>query len=414
MKKKTLLFTLAVCLLPLGQSCSSDADELAADIPVQPVAPAEQEADAAYYPKDDGAEALPYDPAEALSILMEFVHPNQALEMGELNITETQLAEIKDFVDKNLAKSTTQATYQAIFRWVVANCKWSPEGAIYVDPYDVFINRTCVCQGFANLLKTMLITQNIPCCTVNGYLNGAGHAWNYVNIDGEWWVSDPTNNQYYLMSNLNAYRSVLMPLRTDIDSFFEDAHCAYGFQNGRLTVVSVKPGEDEVLVVPFSAGGYRVTSFSPLVELPANYKTVYLSSCISDFGQYVHSTAEKLQHVENVYIDPANPAYEVYKGVVYQRYQDAPYLIPGGMRRVELRVMKCMEKNTIYNLPNVEEIVIADGTEEVEAYAIENCPLLKRVYVPESVKVFPDNAVYGCPADVEIIRGSTGIGHIRL
>ncbi len=100
--------------------------------------------------------------------------------------------------------------------------------------------------------------------------------------------------------------------------------------------------------------------------------------------------------------------------MVYGRYQQAPYYIPAGMKRVELRLLEKVEKNTIYNLPYVEEIVFAEGTKYLEAYAIENCPRLKRVYVPETVTVIEENAIYRCPSDVEIVRGITGIHNVQM
>lgn len=414
MNKKTLLFSIFMCSLPVVQSCSSDADALDEADFVLPVAPASQEPDAAYYPKDDGAPALPREAADALAALMENIHPNMALEKGELQITDEQMAEIKTFVDTNLAKATVRETYLAVFNWLITNLTYVYQGTAYVDPYDVFINKRCVCQGYANLLKAMLLTQGIPTFTVNGYLGDIGaHAWAYTNLDGEWWVSDPTNGMHFRMSDLDNYRRKLIPLRTEL-TLFEDDYCTYNYTDGRLNVASVKPGTGDVLVVPFSAGGYRVTSFAPNTPLPENYKTVYLSACITDFGQSLNLTAGNTVNVENIFIDPANTEFEVYKGIVYRKYQDEPYFVPAGAHRVELRPMKCVGKNTLVDLPYVEEVVIADGTTEVESYAIENCPSLKRVYVPESVTVFPADAVYRCPADVEIIRGSTGIGHIRL
>ena len=71
-------------------------------------------------------------------------------------------------------------------------------------------------------------------------------------------------------------------------------------------------------------------------------------------------------------------------------------------------------KNTVYDLPNLEEIVISEGTTTVEDYAFESCPSLKRVYVPQSVTNFSKDALYRCPDDVEILRVSTGIHHVTM
>jgi hypothetical protein len=40
----------------------------------------------------------------------------------------------------------------------------------------------------------------------------------------------------------------------------------------------------------------------------------------------------------------------------------------------------------------------------IEAYAVENCPKLRRAYVPEDTEIAP-NAFYSVHPDFEIIRG---------
>jgi hypothetical protein len=62
----------------------------------------------------------------------------------------------------------------------------------------------------------------------------------------------------------------------------------------------------------------------------------------------------------------------------------------------------------------VEEIYFPEGTKKLESYAIENCPKLKRIYVPTTTEV-ASNAIYNCAADVEIVRGApNGITNITM
>jgi hypothetical protein len=84
------------------------------------------------------------------------------------------------------------------------------------------------------------------------------------------------------------------------------------------------------------------------------------------------------------------------------------------MPLIELMPMKKVEKNTIYNHYGVKEIYFPEGTKEIESYAIENCPKLERVYIPNDAKIAGD-ALYNCPKDVEIIRGvPSGIKHVTM
>ena len=90
--------------------------------------------------------------------------------------------------------------------------------------------------------------------------------------------------------------------------------------------------------------------------------------------------------------------------MLYNIGNDAPYFIPSAITRLELKPVKVIEKNFIYRLENVEEIVFAEGTERIEAYAVEKCLNLRTVYVPSSVTHMDKDAIYDCGNDVEIIR----------
>ena len=105
-----------------------------------------------------------------------------------------------------------------------------------------------------------------------------------------------------------------------------------------------------------------------------------------------------------------------HKGIVYKRNGDDPqlYYIPGGMSFIELLPMELVDKNTIYNHMSVEEIYFPEGTKRLESYAIENCPKLKRIYVPVNATI-ANNALYNVPKNVDIIRGvPSGITNITM
>jgi hypothetical protein len=84
------------------------------------------------------------------------------------------------------------------------------------------------------------------------------------------------------------------------------------------------------------------------------------------------------------------------------------------MKSVELLPIKVMEKNYITNHKGMEEVILPNGTEELQDYAFENCPNLKRAYIPEDTKV-SEKAFYSVHADFQIIRGNiTGIPEITM
>ena len=65
------------------------------------------------------------------------------------------------------------------------------------DVYGALINRVAVCEGYARSFKYILDEMGVPCVLVIGTgTNSRGeterHAWNYVEIDGNWYAVDCT------------------------------------------------------------------------------------------------------------------------------------------------------------------------------------------------------------------------------
>ena len=63
--------------------------------------------------------------------------------------------------------------------------------------YGALVNRECVCEGYARAFKYLLDELNIPCVMVIGTgTNSQGetenHAWNYVQLNGNWYAVDST------------------------------------------------------------------------------------------------------------------------------------------------------------------------------------------------------------------------------
>lgn len=407
MKLRYYLFPLSLFLV----SCSSD-DMTDDAICSYPPASSSMLSPEAQFPDIDNSTLLSTTEARAAWQVLQKLDPEKALQLGSLQITDEQYAELKTFVDDNFKADTQYDTYRNIFSWIVKNIKYANDGDAYLDPYDVFIYKRCVCQGYANLLKTMCLTQGIPCLIANGWLSTlGGHAWNYVYTDGEWYVSDPTNNNQYKASNYTAYQSKLIPQQFDV-VLFEDEHFTYNFHDKQLNVCTVKPTTDSYVVVPYSVNGLRINSFYPSQALPPSVENIYLGRNVTSLGEYPSGLASYTNHVTAIYIDSKNQKLASYNGVVYKKpASNVPYFIPNGIRRLELRPMLTMGKNVVSWLDNVEEIVIAEGTKKIEDYAVEACPNLKRVYIPESVTYIAPNAFYNC-GDYEIVNFTTGITEV--
>ena len=370
---------------------------------------------------DNTSKQLNGTPSENLMAIFESTGPKIITSLGHMNITEEQFQEIKAFT-YTLVKSCTSDTekYNKIFGWIRENIKY---GYSDPDPYAVFQNKLCVCQGYANLITVMCYSQDIPIVVVNGLLHmpqygiWGGHAWAYTYLDGDWVVSDPTNNGSWPMSKTDQYAH-LKPSEADVDLFADD-YAVYRYFDSKINVDKVTTTSNP-FVVPYSVGGFVINSFNPSEALPATITDIYLGENITTLGDNIEANNMRLS-TENygdaicaIYIDENNPALLGHKGVVYRKDGEEAqlYYIPGGMESVELLPMEVVEKNSIYNHRNVKEIYFPAGTMRLEDYAIEACPKLERIYVPEEAEIAND-AIYNCPQNVEIIRGiPSSIKHI--
>lgn len=381
------------------------------------------------FPEPDDAELLDGTPQQNLKALFTAAGPEIINSLGSVVITDVQYQEIKTFTDELVASKTTEKDkYDAICSWVNRNVKYNnpqnnPENKYYNnDAYDVFKNRFAVCQGYSNLMVVMCMTQGIPAVVVNGYLVSygmdLGHAWMYGCPDGTWYVSDPTNGtKSWPMKNTASY-GYLKPTQADVDIFKDD--CAvYNYYDGRLNVKAVST-EEPSFAVPYSVEGFVINSFNPSVDLPEGLVEIYLGQNITTMGEpnmMSLSIKDFGRNLQAIYVHEDNPALMDHKGVVYRKNGDTPqlYYIPGGMTFIELLPMETVGKNTIYHHKNVKEIYFPEGCKSFEAYDIEKCPKLEKVYIPEDAD-FPSNALYNCPKNVEVIRGSvpSSVEHVTM
>ena len=413
MKNKLLLLPFLAASLSFA-ACSEDEALFESPVVEQP---ADGSVTRAEFAEDDGKKPLSGAPYIQAKNIMNKVPTDYIAEMtdtlGRANITPEQYAEIQAFTQELTAGLTTQKDkYTKCFNWVVQNIKYVYE---YVnnDPYPVFKNKVGICQGYANLLFIMLHSIDIPAFVCNGILNPiGGHAWNYVYCDGKWYVSDPTNSGSWAIAATASY-SHLLPSSFDVVLSKENG-VWINYNEYHLNVCAVE-SSDDIFVVPFSAMGYQITSFSPTMQLPSNIKQINIGKNIKSFGEAYMGLQYNAPNVEYVEVDPENATFASYLGVVYRKNGSDFQLtyIPGAMKCVELMPMETMYKNTIYRHDGVEVLIVAPGTKKIEAWGVENCPNLKIAYVPEDTEI-ENNAFTGVHPDFQIIRGDyTNIPEIR-
>lgn len=365
--------------------------------------------------EDDAVKLLDYSYCNQILYLLEKVDPQDCIVLYDTKIKDDEFQEIKEFTDDLVKGETDQVKIMdKIFFWVADNIDYVWQGYVDNDPYPVFKNRKAICQGYANLYKVMLLTQNIPVISINGLANigghMSGHAWNYSYANGDWFMADPTNRRIDMAVNISGYDSDYQPLSAEL-VLFENDNYIFEFSNGHLNIASVKQGSEK-LTLPYSAGGFVVTSFNPEKDMPAEIKEVYIGKNISSIGTDGSIGLKQYgKSVEMVYIDSANPELESINGVVYLKKGDTvtPYFIPYGMTRIEFKPNQVYGKGLVYGHENLEEMYFPDGVEKIEDYAVEACPKLKYVSIPEKAEV-SENAFYGMSQEIEIHRRSEGSG----
>lgn len=143
-----------------------------------------------------------------------FRYPNHSLR---------NLKELSDKLTRGL--STDVEKFRAIYRWVCENIEYDyalfqknathrakpfrdEEERQWNKKFNVLVFKTlrekhrAVCTGYAYLVRELTSYANIPCVIVDGYgrtstsnIGGAGipnHSWNAVQLNGKWYLCDPT------------------------------------------------------------------------------------------------------------------------------------------------------------------------------------------------------------------------------
>ena len=106
--------------------------------------------------------------------------------------------------------------------------------------YGALVNKKAVCEGYARSYKLILDELGIPCIIACGVAkNSSGdiesHAWNYVQLDGNWYAVDVTWDDPVIIGNGSLtddirYRYFLVGAEEFSKDHFEDGNIAAEFK----------------------------------------------------------------------------------------------------------------------------------------------------------------------------------------
>ena len=104
---------------------------------------------------------------------------------------------INTYVSKCLSNMPAQANdyekVKYVYEYVIQNTDYDLAARDNQNILSVFLYGESVCQGYAKAVQYLLKNMEVPCTMVVGKVNnGEGHAWNLVNIDGNYYYVDAT------------------------------------------------------------------------------------------------------------------------------------------------------------------------------------------------------------------------------
>lgn len=368
---------------------------------------------------------------DCLQILASDFNSNSAQEFigtQHLNITDSQYQTIRTFtLDLTEKYSSTKDKITAIYQWAKdTSLKASvgedaPADLEENDPYKVFKEKTGVCQGKANLCKTMLAAIDVPCIIAHGYWETEGHAWDFVLCDGKWGIVDASMWQI----SLDDPSDISSHYKTDsLEAvLYEKDGFEFTYYLGGIGAVGYT-GNAERLEIPESCNGYPVISIAAESQIYYEHsfqdtaaKELVLPATVK-YGIYLSDYEIRSfysKSLESISVDENNPVFASYDGILYSKDYSRIYSVPAGISEVTLKPMESLGKNTLTNLSNLRILKIGEGTKELEEDAIENCEHLEKVYIPDSVTTIAyeeDNgyvreAFNGCP-DNFVVYASAG------
>lgn len=109
---------------------------------------------------------------------------------------------ISEWKSKNINNSMTEdQKARKIYDWLVDNVTYDAQEPYNQSSYGAFIDRRCVCGGFANAFMSL----GKACGLDVKYVFEIEHAFNIVKLDGKWYAVDATKKYYKNKDTSSAY-----------------------------------------------------------------------------------------------------------------------------------------------------------------------------------------------------------------
>ncbi len=182
---------------------------------------------------------------------------------------------------------TAYQKVQAIYGWITRNVSYDHDNLYdnsYLLKYTAYaaaVNRTAVCQGYANLFYRLANDAGLDCRIITGVANGGSgaeaHAWNIVRMeDGKYYCMDATwdagrSSYRYFLKGLDAFR-------TDHTAMTDEKNSTYWTKyESKVSATDYVPGSTTVVETPanvtMKSAAVSGSSIVVTWEAAANAKT---------------------------------------------------------------------------------------------------------------------------------------------
>ncbi len=262
-----------------------------------------------YHARSYGAKNINYDPGQGtLYLTYTFTFYTDA---QQEKAVAAEVASVLDSLD--LEGKNEYEKFYAIYEYITHNIVYDfdhlgdTEYLLQFTAYAAIINKTAVCQGYANLLYRMLLEAGLDCRIISGEGNGGGHAWNivrlgeyYYNVDSTWDASgisvyDWEGNflykeypmTYMLRCNAN-FPDHIREARFETDEFNE----AYPMSDKDFDPDELPPdtGETDIKIDDFTGGSASVTVEDDVVTVVSSVPLKI--GCLMEDGSIAAIAAE--------------------------------------------------------------------------------------------------------------------------
>ena len=161
----------------------------------------------------------------------------------ELNSKLAEIEYVKNSVVEQTSADDDYTKVKKIHDFLISHMEYDQtlERTNTRNIYGALVEKSVVCEGYADALKYLLDAVGIPCVEVVGTgTNSAGeteaHAWNYVQLNGVWYAIDVTWDDPTIIGNGRVPKSTYTKYFLKGSKSFNKTHFANGqvSEGGRI------------------------------------------------------------------------------------------------------------------------------------------------------------------------------------